>query len=183
MFSSPTPSLVSSAESASENYLGSATNPWTVLANVDYPERNLIFDIVHVKRIEYGGWAREGIDIRTEVGLTDVHHWSAWMEQNCEAEYKGRAVIIRGKSRSSTYDEVESYHRNGKFADLKAIHKQTTEKLKKNPARQSVYYRLILPFEVDNVILSGDPVEILKNRTGIVYMLDSTLESRAMFVN
>ena len=107
---SPTPSVLSLSDTHADNYIGSFNNPYTIFVDLEYPEQNSIFDIVHVKRIEYGGWAREGIDIRTKIGLDDVVFWSAWMQQGCEAEFQDRVVMIRGKSRSSTYNRVDSYH-------------------------------------------------------------------------
>ena len=96
---SPSPSVLSISKSnQSEIYLGSLNNPWTVYVDLCYPERNLTFDIVQVPRIEFSGWAREGIDICTEVGIDDAKFWNAWMVLECKEEYNGRVVMIRGKT-------------------------------------------------------------------------------------
>ena len=110
------------------NYVGSINNPWTVYVDTERPERNLIFDIVYVKRIEHGGWAREVIDIRVEVGAMDRNYWSAWIESL--DDYCGTSVMIRGCSRSSVFDEVTAYHDKKDNADLMAAQQKTKDELK-----------------------------------------------------
>ena len=88
-------SSVSSVSSTSEAHLGSCNNPYVIYADLAYPERNLIFDIVHVNRIEFGGRAREGVDIRTQIGVGDKKLWSAWINNDWCPDYAGRTIMIQ----------------------------------------------------------------------------------------
>ena len=57
--------------------------------------------------------------------------------------------------------------------------------LRKNPACHSVYYRLIIPKDIQlhNVIFSEEQEEIMIKETGIKYEIAENVNNRAMFVN
>ena len=181
-YRSPLPSVLLSEASHDTCYPGSLSNPWTVHVDLDKPERNLIFDVVYIKRIEHGGWASEGVDIRVEFGAKDRDYWSAWIEDLLD--HIGTSLIVRGRSRSSAFDEVRKYHRNKRNTDLEAAHQKTVDEMKQNPARLSTYYRLLFTEDLplDNVILSGDPIEVIKHCTGVKYNVGNNTKTAAMFL-
>ena len=77
------------------SFRGSRANPVDVDVNHHFPERNNIFDIQFVPRIEHNGWARQGYHIRTAIGIEDDKHWSARMDPAEET----RSILICGRSR------------------------------------------------------------------------------------
>jgi hypothetical protein len=177
---SPLPSLAASSSAGSESsssYEGSKDNPVVIYVDTNFPERNGKFDVEFIPRIEHGGWAREGYHIRVEIGIADADMWSAYMEDN-------HTIIIRGRSRSSTFDQVKAYHRKNLSPDTKAVHETTCKEMQGDPARQSKYWKLVFRCDepLDNAILSGDDVQIMKKNNGIKYMVGQ-IECRAMFVH
>ena len=185
---SPTPSVAYSSDSSatSEARKGTRANPIIIHADLDYSERNFPFDIIHVPRIEHSGWAREGIDIRMAIGIGDAASWEAWMDDSIP-ELQDHAIMIQGRSRSSDYDAIDSYHRDDKQSDTAAVHYSQMEKMSKDPTRQAMYWRIITPrsMPLDNVILSGDSTQILRNETGVKRMAgeDKDIEVLSYFVN
>lgn len=188
------PTDISLTSSEVDNYPGSKQKPWVIHVDCDHPERNLIFDIRFIPRLEHNGWAREAIDIRTRVGLGDEPCWAAWIDTNVSNEFEDRVIMVKGRSRSSEYDKIEQYHRkNKKGVDLSAVDQQIKDDLVKDTSRLSTYFRLVMPehLKLDNTILSGDPDEIMMDSTGIKYKVageaDSgekfCIECKSMFVN
>ena len=163
--------------------ISSATNPWTICVDTSRPKRNLIFDIVYVQCIEQNSWAREGANIQVEIGANNREFWSACIEPI--DKYPGTCIIIRGQLRSSAYDHVESYYQKNINDDLKAVHQKAADDFKNNPARLSAYYQLIFPEDLplDNVILSGNPDEILKSCTGVRYSVGNNTDCSVVFIN
>ena len=150
-------------------------------------EKNFPFDIIHVPRIEHGGWAREGIDIWIAIGVGDAESWEAWMDDSVPPDLQNHTIMVRGRSRSSDYDALDSYHRNNKNSDAAAVHNKQKEAISKDPTRQALYWRLVTPnsMPLDNVILSGDASEIRKTETGVKRAVgkDNDIVVLSYFVN
>jgi hypothetical protein len=179
--STGTPSSTS-ASASDDNCPGSRTNPRTLMVDVVHLERNDVFDIEGVPRMEKGGWARAGYHIRTQIGLDDIDAWSAFMDP----EMPDRAIVVRGRSRSSACNaSLESCHRDSFSADAKSKHLKTREDIQKDPSRLTTYYRIIFDTDLDNVILSGDGVEVSKHSVGVKHMAgqDKDVECLAMFAH
>ena len=165
---SPTPSVGYTSDSSFDGRVGTESNPIVVFADLENSEQNFPFDIIHVPRIEHGGWAREGIDIRMAVGVGDAECWEAWMDDSLP-HHQDNVIMVRGRSRSSDYDALDSYHRGDNGSDASAVHHRQLEDIKRNPSRQTLYWRIITPnsMPLDNVILSGDSKKILKKEKGV----------------
>ena len=120
------------------------------------------------------------------VGVGDSNKWDAWMDQSIP-ELQGRAIMVRGRSRSSDYDALTSYHRRNSGSDAAAVHVKQLEGINKDPSRQVFYWRLVTPatMPLDNVMLSGDATQILRNETGVKRMAgkEQTMEVLSYFVN
>lgn len=166
-----------------QDYVGSRTNPFQINVDFEHGERAYPFEVVRVSRIEHGGWAREGICIRMNVGVDDNEHWRAWMDDTPGLE--GRSIIIRGRCRSSAFDALNEYHRQSPHPDEKSAHEALKDAIYGDSSRQSFYWRLIVNEQLDNVLLSGDAKQILRRDVGIVYMAgeDNDVECRACFVS
>ena len=95
------------------------------------------------------------------------------------------AIMVRGRSRSSDYDALDSYHRNDKDSDTAAIHTKQMEDIQRDPSRQAIYWQIITPetMPLDNVILSGDSTLIAKNERGVIRTAEEGLEILSYFVN
>ena len=104
---SSVPSIISS-DMSSEDCAGSATNPWTICVNISRLKRNLIFDIVYFKRIEHNGRACEGVYIWVKIGANHREFLLVWID--LIDKYPGTYIMTCGWSKSSAYDQVESYH-------------------------------------------------------------------------
>lgn len=167
---SPTPSVDFSSVSSStaDAWKGSQANPIVIHANLARCEQNFPFDIVFVPRIEHNGWARQGIDIRMAVGVGDAHCWEAWMDDS-NPELQEHAIMVRGRSRSSDYDALDSYHRKDPDSDTASVHTTQMEAIQLDPSRQTIYWRIVTPkcMPLDNVILSGDAKQIVKKEKGV----------------
>ena len=83
--------------------------------------------------------------------------------------HQDNVIMVRGRSRSSDYDALDSYHRGDYGSDTSAVHHRQLEDIKRNPSRQTLYWRIITPksMPLDNVILSGDSKKILKKEKGV----------------
>jgi hypothetical protein len=163
--------------SKSLSYEGSKENPIVIYVDDQFPERNGKFDVEYIPRIEHGGWAREGYHIRAEVGIADADMWSAYMDDH-------HSIIIRGRSRSSAFDEVKAYHRKNFSADTRAVHDTTSKEMQEDPARLVKYWKLIFRSNeaLNNAILSRDDVQIQKKNVGVKYTVGN-IECRTMFVS
>lgn len=176
---SPPPYLTSSFDTcSSETFQGSLQNPFVIHADVEKPERSFPFDVVFVPRIEHNGWAREGIDIRINVGVGDAPFWSAWMSSS-------NSIMVRGRSRSSAYDALQSYHRKEPLSDIAAVHTKVCEEVAKDPSRQALHWKINVGFSLDNMILSGDTLKIVMQETGVTYNAasDEKIKCLAYFVS
>lgn len=170
MIGSPAPSLTFSSDSstAGEARKGTQASPIVIKVDLVNSEQNFPFDIIRVPRIEHGGWAREGIDIRLAIGVGDADCWEAWMDDSVP-ELQDHAIMIRGRSRSSDYDALDSYHRDDKQSDTAAVHNKQKEAIQRDPSRQTLYWRIVTPrsMPLDNVILSGDSTMIARKEKGV----------------
>jgi hypothetical protein len=108
------------------------------------------------------------------------------MDYSCPG-LEGHAIMIWGRSRLSAYDALQSYHRKDEGSDTAAVHKKTSEDIQRNPNRQAIHWRVITgkDLPLDNVIISGDSVQILKEETGVTYMAgeDKDIECLAYFAS
>jgi hypothetical protein len=171
--SSPTPSLTESLNSSlsEANYRGSSkSNPIVIEVNLKFPEANFPFEVSYLPHIEHNGYARDAVEIRTDVGVGDQPNWTAQMDDS-NPMLKGRAILIQGRSRSSVLDAIESYHRKDSNSASSAAHRTIIEEIEMDPSRQALYWRLIMPKGVtlDNVLFSGDSREISMKETGVKY--------------
>jgi len=198
MTSSPSSSLDSLSStnysSAGSNYdealttarEGTKLNPYVINMDLEFSEKNYPFDIIYVPRIEHGGWAREGIDIRMAIGVGDSECWGAWMDDSIP-ELQDHCIMVRGCSRSSDYDALGSYHRDNDESDTAAVHYKQKEDILCDPTHQVIYWRLITPKEMplDNVILSSDSKQILKKEKGVkrTVGVDQDIVVLSYFVN
>jgi hypothetical protein len=150
------------------SFLGSRANPHIIHVDPEFPKRHREFDIEFVQRMKHGDYSRSGFHIRTEVGLEDPDLWSAAMYQ--EAGYTNWAVLVKGPSRSCWYGNVEQYHRRAFCTETQVTHASTVSKLAydKNDRRDQ-YWLLVFKEDVvlDNVIFSGDPVDVEKKSIGL----------------
>ena len=187
--STPPPRSVPSSASASTcgeediMWTGTRTNPVEIIANLKYPERNYPFDINFIPLLEHNGWAREAVEIRNLVGVGDAHCWEAWMDASYHGD--GTAVVIKGRSRSSSYDLAhDSYHRNDYgSSQTAAVHKNTIEAIKRDVVRQEYYWRIIFKsVPLDNTIVSGDAVLVKKNDIGTSHLVGS-VDCKSCFVS
>jgi len=187
----PTPSVAFSSDSSSTqsnawSRKGTRQNPFVIRVDLDFCEQNYPFDIIGVPRIEHGGWAWEGLDIRMAIGVGDADCWEAWVDDTVP-ELQDHAIMIRGRSRSLDYDAIESYHRDEKESDTAAVHKKQKEAIQRDPSRQALYWRIITPNNIplDNVILSGDSTQIVKKEKGVKRMAgeDKDVAVLSYFVN
>ena len=146
---------------------GSKENPHKIHVNPRYPERHQEFDIQEVNAIEHNRWIRKGFHIRTDIGLKDKEHWRAWMVDI--AGYKNRAIMVKGRSRKSFYDENGSYHRRNFCRSTRRQHCNTTQDIKDHEDRWYTYWVLLFPPGVmlDNVIISGDPTQLRMQSIGV----------------
>eukprot|EP00980_Cylindrotheca_fusiformis_P020617 scaffold7681_cov122-Cylindrotheca_fusiformis.AAC.1 len=80
---------------------------------------------------------------------------------------KGRAVLIKGRSSFTALDNLESFHRNGYQPDTEAVHRNVKEDIGLDETRQNLYWRLIMPRPLDNVVFSGGSRKIVKNERGV----------------
>ena len=140
----------------------------------------MFLSFFHVPRILHNGWAREGFDIRKDIGVGDANRWEAWVDNN---DGPGTAIIVRGRSRSSVYDHANSsYHRKDPTSEIAVVHQQTVKAIEKDTNRQSIYFKIIFSELLDNVILSGDSVQIQKGRIGTSHMVGN-IDCKSQFVN
>ena len=167
---------------AKGDYIGSKNSPYTFRVDAKYPERNLIFDIERVKRLEMPGGhaACEGYFIRTQIGIGDLEYWSAYMDDTPGLE--GRSVIFVGRSRSSAYDQITQYHRKDFSDDVKACHEGTLERHKRDPGCLLKYYRAVFgnDIKLDNTLLSGHSKVVEMKPNAFTYTVDS-VNCMAMF--
>lgn len=167
---------------------GTRENPHLVFVDLERSEQNYPFDIVHVPRLEHGGWAREAVDIRTAVGVGDAECWDAWIyDSETNPELRDHSIMVQGRSRSSDYDAINSYHRKDMDSDCAAVRKKQKESIKQDPQRQARYWLLIFPksMPLDNVIISGDSTQIIKNERGVKRHVgdNKDMEVLSYFVN
>jgi hypothetical protein len=161
---------------------GSRYNPVVILVP-NKPEDSL-FEVLPLDRIVHGDWSRKGYCIRKEIGVPDGDCWSASMYSEPPYHTCKRAVLIHGLKRSSVYEEYKAFNRRDDHCPaLKEIMCNTTTALQADPERRNGYWLLVFPndVELDNVILSGDPVEIMKKTLGQMTTYDG-IASASLFV-
>jgi hypothetical protein len=132
-----------------------------------FPERHRQFDIEYIERIKSGDYVRSGFHIRTQSSFHDCDTWEANMHYG--GGFDDRAVLVKGPSRSSWFSNVQDYHRRGFCNETKDSHVSTANAIKKDEARQVQYWLLIFDEKVtlDNVIFSGDPVQVTKKKIAL----------------
>lgn len=176
------PSILSNGFSGT--FLGSKDNPYPIEIDLSHPERAYPFEVYDVPRVLHNGWSRPCIHIRMEIGVGDVSSWSAWMDTSVAPP--GKAIMIRGKSRSAGKEAIESFHRrhDPAVSEIKSVYVGAQADIASDPSRQAFYWRLFLPDGVtlDNAILSSDATRILKKGTGVTYSYKSK-EYHSYFVH
>jgi hypothetical protein len=158
----PSKNTSSSASSDPSGMNGSKANPWIIYVDCGLPERNREFDIEYVPSINHGKYVRPGFHIQTNTSHKDQTKWSASMVDS-------RRVLIKGPSRSDWFNHLGSFHRRDECQTTKDRQTETSQAIKKNEDRQIQYWLLIFDATVtlDNVILSGDPIRVTKNKIAI----------------
>ena len=89
------------------------------------------------------------------------------------------------RSRSSDYDALDSYHRDDTESDTAAVHNKQKDDIQRDPNRQAIYWRIVTPesMPLDNVILSGDSTQIVKNEKGVKRTAGENIVVLSYFVN
>jgi hypothetical protein len=161
-----------STTSTSGLHEGSKSNPYVINVDVQHPERNREFDIDFVETMKHGDYIRKGFHIRVNAGVLDVDLWEARMYQG--EGYKNRAILVKGPSRTSWMDNLESYHRKGKCELTRVAHIATHNDISNNKDRQVAYWLLVFPayMTLNNEIFSGDPDNIESGSIGLKEKID-----------
>ena len=145
---------------------GTKFNPHIIHVNTNFPESHCEFDIEKVDRFEKAGWVVQGYHIRKDLGASDKGQWQANMVsyRNCD----NKAVLIKGKTRKSCFDEVATYHHAGTLPYVMEKHTRTKANKANDPERKICYWLLVFPDSVvlDNSILSGNNKRLTMNTTG-----------------
>ena len=165
------PSSVSSSGFSETSFLGSKLNPNRIYVQTAFPERNGEFDIVQVPTIRCGkNDTYSGVHIKRDVAPDDYNKWSMKMyESKAEPELTGRAVLVRGPSRSHWHDEIDGYHRADFCPTTKNVHSSAAAKIANDEERKWKYWLLIFgaPTLFDNSIFSHHPLNVRKEKRGV----------------
>jgi hypothetical protein len=155
------------------SYEGSKTNPYVINVDVKHPERNREFDIDFVEHMKHGDYIRKGYHIRVNAGVMDVDLWEARMYED-EGYDINRTILVKGPSRPFWMNKIEAYHRKAECESTKDAHNATFNDIANNDDRQVAYWLLVFPMTVtlDNVIFSGDPVNIESSSIGLKEDID-----------
>jgi hypothetical protein len=142
---------------------GTQKNPWIIMVDIEYPERNREFDIQFVENMKRGKYERNGFHIRVTVAALDFKKYSATLPPQSQypAEYKKRIIIVKGPSHNAWYKNYKLYHAAGNKVNCTSTaksHKQTTLKIGKDLERQEVYWLLVFPscIQLANQVFSDD---------------------------
>jgi hypothetical protein len=151
---------------------GSKTNPSVTIVDVNHPERNQEFDIDFMEQMKHGDNVRKGYHIRVNAGVMDVDLWEARMYQG--EGYDNRAILVEGPSRTFWMNKIKSYHQKAWCGLTKDAHIATFNNITNNDDRQVAYWLLVFPETVtlDNVIFSGNPVNIESGSIGLKEEID-----------
>jgi hypothetical protein len=158
-------------------------NPRVILVDSTHPERNADFDIQYVRGIEHEGYKRNGFHIRITIAPLDRDIWSATMYTD-NPTLANRAILVKGPSRSSWYKEFESFSKKIQCDATAEYHEETVGKIDRDEDRQFAYWLLVFPEGtfLDNVILSGDQINVKKKVIGVVNVIDG-IEYRCITSN
>ena len=159
-------SPVRNCKPSSSHRVGTKGNPHIICVDTKFPEAHREFDIEEIDRIEHEHWAVKGYHIRTDVGCHDKKEWIAKMVMyNGEPD---KAILIKGKTRKSCYNELATYHHTNTLKFVKEKHLKTKAQLKENADRDYSFWLLVFPQGVvlDNSILSGNNKTVLMKTSG-----------------
>jgi hypothetical protein len=162
MMSPPAPSVATSE--ISDTYPGSRNSPHIIEVDIAYPERNGAFFVQHVHNLEHNQHVRSGFHIRHVTAVQDRDLWEARIYGQ-----QSRSIMIKGPSRNWWLTQSELYSTQFPCDATKKAHDSTGLAIGRDQTRQWTYWLLIFPESIvfDNVIFSGDPVEIDTNVVGM----------------
>jgi hypothetical protein len=170
----PAPSWNSVESTSASSHEGSKMNPYVINVDVKHPERNREFDIQFVGHMKHGDYVRDGYHIRVDAGVMDVDLWEARMHEG-EGYNNNRTILVKGPSSPFfSLNKIEAYHRKSECSSKKDAHNATFNDIINNDDRQVAYWLLVFPETVtlDNVIFSGDPVNIESGSIGLKEDID-----------
>jgi hypothetical protein len=146
---SPSPSRASSHANDSaldaldfRRQWGTKSHPYITLADPSHPERNFPFDVISFEGVEHENHEHKGIHIRMAVASPDMNSFQAFIPSSKEfprlALLIGRAVMVKGPSRSFGNSDAELYHEKGVECPVtKTAHEKTDTAIKAVPSRQT----------------------------------------------
>jgi hypothetical protein len=172
MLSSPSPSVTHSmtnSEQISETFPGSRNSPHVIEVDIAYPERNREFFVQHVNNLEHNQHVRSGFHIRRTTAVQDRDLWEAKIHDG-----QSRSILIKGPSRDWWLTQPDLYGSQFKCDATKKAHAATGLAIGRDETRQWTYWLLIFPESIvlENVIFSGDPVEIDTHVIGMATTLE-----------
>jgi hypothetical protein len=152
----------------SPGFAGSKRSPHIININIQYPERNREFDVVHFQNFEHNNYIRAGFHIRRSIAFQDRHLWTAKLFTGDPA-IQDRSILIKGPSRDFWLTKPDLYHRNGTCKSTKYAHMASSVAIVGDVERQFTYWLLVFPEPIvlDSGIFSGDPFEVERGVVGM----------------
>ena len=160
---------------------GTRGNPYVIVVNPRYPERNWGFDVTFIEKMKDGKYLRKAIVIRKVVTGEDYTKWEAYKpnEDQVPEAFKTmirHLVLIRGPSQDFFLKNTKRFHKSlmknkwNVCTNLEAEHQVTETAITSNKVdRGWAYYLLVMPnhHNLDNTILSEDESKLKLERVPI----------------
>jgi hypothetical protein len=146
--------------------LGTKDQPFIVMANPDYPERNgPTFNICRLEEIEHKDYEHQGFHIRLSTDLPDYKEWEAFIPNPQEypslIPLYGRIIMFKGPSRPFWLRSFHRYHLDKKKIDCevtKKVHEKMDTAIEGDPERHHQYHLVVFKpgTSLDNSVFSSN---------------------------
>jgi hypothetical protein len=157
--------------------LGTKDQPFIVMANPNYPERNgPIFNICRLEDVEHSDHEHQGFHIRLSVDLPDYSAWEAFipnpnMYPSLLPLY-GRIIMFKGPSRPFWLQSFERYHEDKRKIDCKVtrkVHEKMDTAIEGDPERHHQYHLVVFKpgTSLDNSIFSDNNTNVARNENSM----------------
>jgi hypothetical protein len=153
---------------------GTKSRPYITLADPSHTEQNFPFDITPLEGVEFNNYEHNGFHIRMSVAAPDMNAWKAFIPSAKEfpklAALIGRAVMVKGPSRSFWMRDAAIYHKKGVDCPVtKTAHEKTDTAIKEDPSRQTSFFLIVFHKDIvlDNYIFSGNDTILKMNKNGM----------------
>ena len=149
---------------------GSEENPYIIHINIDYPERNMGFEVLFLSGVMNGadGFEYDIFTFRKTICFNDRVHWEAYVAHDkIPPEFQYRAIMVTGPAVGKFAREVDKVHNSKNKKNPKCVlsftaRKKTITGVDTEPGRKKVHYLFITPpdFYLDNQIFGNNNTEL-----------------------